>query len=124
MAGTKKGTWTYITNTRYDGIMGRCYRSTDSSYHKYGARGIRVCEEWIRDINAFRDWMSEALEAAGIPIDRFLRNTRGYQVDRVNGNGHYTPDNCRIVSVQANNRNKKRCRRIYESAEGTLVEVA
>lgn len=86
------------TNSRlYDiwrGIKKRCLLPKAQSYKNYGGRGIGVCEEWKNNYMAFREWA--------------LKN--GYkedlEIDRINVNGDYEPNNCRFVNnkQQANNR--------------------
>jgi hypothetical protein len=44
----------YVSSKKYDGMFGRCYRKTDPSFPNYGGRGIRMCGEWIKDIETFR----------------------------------------------------------------------
>ena len=74
------------------GMRKRCYDSNSSNYYLYGARGVKVCDEWAR-FELFRDW---AL-------------AHGYNdslsIDRVDVNGDYEPDNCRWSDriTQANN---------------------
>lgn len=73
----------------------RCYNQVSSSYKWYGALGVRVCEEWKEDFDAFKKW---ALE-------------NGYQedlsIDRINVNGDYEPRNCRWVNMTIQNNNKR-----------------
>jgi len=115
--------FTTVSGKKYDGMMGRCYRETDGSYKNYGLKGIRVCSEWIRDINTFRTWLSTTLTAQDIPVEVFIANAGDYQLDRIDSNGHYTPANCRLLSRQANSRNKANVRTIFISAEGEEVTV-
>ena len=69
-------------------------RNTDG-YSLYGGRGISVCEEWAHDFAAFRDWA--------------LAN--GYQdglsIDRIDPDGNYCPENCRWITMAAQQRNKR-----------------
>lgn len=70
----------------------RCQNPKVKSYKDYGARGIKVCERWQCFDNFFADM--------GHP-------PAGYEIDRINNDGHYKPGNCRWVT-SCENRQKKR----------------
>jgi hypothetical protein len=123
MNNMRKKDFKYLVGKRYDGMMGRCYRESDRSYKSYGAKGIRVAESWIRDINCFTLWLIEELKNVEITIEEFTKNSRSIQLDRIDPRGHYTPINCRLVSPQANNRNRILNKgKTIVSAEGTIVK--
>lgn len=71
----------------------RCEDESRSFYHRYGGRGIKVCDEW-HDLKVFADWAY----------------SNGYQdglsIDRIDNDGNYRPDNCRWVSKQEQSLNK------------------
>ena len=98
---------------RYNDMIGRCYRVKNKEYHRYGGRGICVCDEWKNDFNTFYLWSIE----------------KGYlkelSIDRINTNGNYEPSNCRWVSmkIQANNTRRNRIL-IYENNKYTMEEAA
>lgn len=77
-------------------MRGRCFRKTNSEFKNYGARGISVCKEWVDSFEAFLSWA----------------RSHGYQnhlqIDRVNVDGNYCPENCRWVTQQENNQNQRR----------------
>lgn len=75
-------------------MKSRCNDDRVPSFHRYGGRGITVCEEWSNSYIAFRDWALSHGYAEGL------------ELDRRNNNGNYTPDNCRWITRTENNKNK------------------
>lgn len=80
---------------RYYAMTNRCYNPTFNGFHNYGGRGITVCEEWRNDRQAFIDWAK----------------SNGYkkelQLDRIDNDGPYSPDNCRWVTFKQQRRNTR-----------------
>lgn len=67
----------------------RCEDKKRTKYKDYGARGIKVCADW-QDPNAFIDWaLANGYE-------------RGLQLDRINNDGNYCPENCRWITPKEN----------------------
>lgn len=125
MAKVKKPkTFAYVCGKKYDGFMGRCYRPRDISYKNYGAKDIRVCSEWIKSIDSFRKWVRKELKVLNISDADFILNSSKYQIDRIDGKGHYSPNNCPFSSPLVNGRNKtNRMNRFLTSAEGEEILV-
>ena len=110
-----------MTKTRlyrkYQHMKGRCYTKTDSRYMDYGGRGIKICDEWLGE-NGFENFYKWAIEN-GYSEDG---NTWDNTIDRINNDGDYCPENCRIVNqlVQSNNRRTNR----LETANGETHTIA
>lgn len=85
-----------LTNTptygTWQGMMRRCHYPRHRSYHKYGARGIRVCRRWWRFIHFVEDM--------GIKPE-------GKQLDRKRADLGYSKRNCRWLSNLENNRTRR-----------------
>lgn len=70
-------------------MKSRCYNPKNIMAHRYGARGISVCDEWKNDFTAFGAWaLSNGYE-------------EGLTLDRIDVNGNYCPENCRWVTKEA-----------------------
>lgn len=96
------------TGSRLYGIWshmrGRCGNPNNDSYHHYGGRGIRVCEEWGR-FPAFQMWAKAAGYADGLTIERR------------DNDGNYDPGNCCWVTQKEQCQNTRRSLRNRYGAE-------
>lgn len=81
---------------KYADMIQRCYNANCGNYHRYGARGIGVCDEWRDSFDAFLDWI----------ITTEYINDMTLSIDRINNDGDYSPDNCRMVTKRVQNINK------------------
>ena len=73
----------------------RCNRSTNQDYQYYGGKGIVVCNEW-NDYLEFKKWS----------ILNSYEPNKNLQIDRIDSNKNYSPDNCRWVDAKTNQRNR------------------
>ena len=93
------------TNTRlyniWCGMKSRCNTPSNTVYKNYGALGVKVCEEWEHDFQAFHDWAF----ANGYDPDA----PRGVcTLDRIDPYGDYEPSNCRWVDMATQSKNKRK----------------
>ena len=91
------------------GMIGRCYYKSNKYYHRYRGRGISVCEEWRNSFSIFEKWCAEHGYKYGL------------QIDRINNDGNYSPDNCRFVTPRENSNNKKNNRLVTYKGETMTV---
>ena len=91
-------------------MKGRCENPNRPKYKDYGGRGIKVCSEWHEASN-FIMWA--------------LNNgyKKGLQLDRIDNDGDYCPDNCRFVTPKENSRNRRNTKWLTINGETkTVVE--
>lgn len=89
----------------YHTMMQRCGHWEGTSEHHrrlYRDRGITVCELWRNSPRAFGDWLLSHGWCSGLQIDR-IDNDKGY-----------SPDNCRVVTPKENNNNKRNTLRLND----------
>ena len=82
----------------YHTMMQRCghWEGTSEQHRRnYLDRGIEVCSEWRESPRAFGDWL----------LSHGWRN--GLQIDRIDNDKGYSPENCRVVTSKENNNNRR-----------------
>lgn len=79
----------------YYAMIARCNKPNSISYKNYGAKGIKVCDEWLESFECFRDWAFENGYADGLSIER------------INVLENYSPDNCTWIPRSRQNGNKR-----------------
>lgn len=91
------------------GMKQRCHNPKNENYARYGAKGIRVCETWIKDFRAFERDMGP-------------RPSPTHTIDRIDNEGGYSPENTRWATqvVQGNNRRSN----VLVTAHGKTQTVA
>lgn len=75
-------------------MKSRCENPHREKYKNYGGRGVKLCDEW-QDASRFVLWALEHGYKSGL------------QIDRIDVDGDYCPENCRFVTPKENSRNKR-----------------
>lgn len=92
-------------------MKNRCLLESDPFYHRYGGRGIRVCDEWL-SFEGFYASMGEP------PSDQ-------HSIERRKTDGHYEPGNCRWATRLEQQNNRSTNRRItLDGVTRTVAEWA
>ena len=82
----------------------RCYNPIAHNYHRYGGRGITICDEWRNDFQSFYDWAMANGYDENAPRGQCT-------IDRIDNDKGYNPDNCRWVDTATQNKNKSNNRK-------------
>lgn len=92
-------------------MLRRCNNESCDNFHRYGGRGVQVCQEWY-SFPLFREWAMANGFRPGLWLDR-QKNDIGYQ-----------PDNCRFVTPSENNRNRPCCKLNAESVAAIKSRIS
>lgn len=103
------------------GMRHRCLNKNAHNYHRYGGRGIKICDEWS-DFAQFRDWS-------------FMNGYRkNLTIDRIDNNGDYEPSNCQFLTKRENGLKRTNIilsfgmaeliRKAYKNNHATQTELA
>lgn len=82
----KKWNQEHLVYSNWKDMIRRCYNSESEDYRYYGARGIKVCDEWKNNYEVFEKW---ALENG---------YQKGLTIDKIDNDGDYKPDNCQWLT--------------------------
>lgn len=80
--------------TTWSNMKTRCLNPRNRAYKWYGARGIAICEEWYDFMN-FYHWA----------IDNGYSDN--LTIDRIDPDGNYEPTNCRWVTIEEQQGNRR-----------------
>lgn len=81
----------------WQGLKGRCENENNPRYDRYGARGIKVCEEWDKSFESFYEWS--------------MKNgySEDLSIDRIDNDGDYSPRNCKWSTNEEQCNNRSTC---------------
>lgn len=90
----------------------RCYNLLSKDFPCYGAKGIKICDKWLLDIDEFVKWSFE---------NGYNQNL---SIDRIDVYGNYEPSNCRWIASDEQARNKTTTVYVeYKGEKRTLISV-
>lgn len=91
-------------------MLHRCRNPANRSYHRYGGRGITVCDRW-NEFSAFFEDMGP-------------RPSPRHSIDRVDNDKGYEPGNCRWATKKEQSRNREANRIVrFQGRDMTVAEA-
>ena len=90
----------------------RCINPKNAAWPNYGGRGVTVCEAWLDDPTQFYRDMGP-------------KPSPKHELDRIDNDGPYSPENCRWVTRKINDRNRRNNHLLqHDGATCTVAEWA
>ena len=106
----KHGLYNSSIYSCWNHMINRCNNKDDHNYKNYGGRGIKICDEWLKIENFYKD-MGDC--------------PKNMTLDRINNDGNYCKENCRWATKKQQNRNYRRNRLIiFNGEKKCLIEWA
>lgn len=97
----------------WNGMKERCSNKNFKQYADYGGRGIKVYEYLEKDFKSFLYW---CIRGGGYKP--------GLELDRIDNDKDYCPQNCRFTTHKVNNRNKRNNRWVvFNNEKRLLIEL-
>lgn len=78
----------------WQGMKQHCYDPNHTNYSYYGGKGITICDDWLANAKTFITWA----------VDNGYQH--GLQIERINNNKAYSPENCTWATPSAQIRHR------------------
>ena len=89
----------------YKAMLSRCYNPDNTMYHRYGGRGITVCDRWLGPHGPANFW-----------ADMGDKPSTKHSIERIDNDLGYSPENCRWATRKEQSDNT--CRTKHVTAQG------
>lgn len=105
---SRPGSYRHEEYRIWNAMKRRCDSPNGKSYHRYGGRGISVCQEWRESFNAFMRDMGP-------------RPSLNHTIERIDNDGNYEPGNCRWATRHEQGSNKSNNRVITHGGRSQTI---
>lgn len=107
-----------VLRNRFYNIKRRCYDTSFPAYQFYGAKGVTVCDEWLKDPFKFIKWSLDNGYEEGLVIDKDILCNELSIEPKI-----YSPKTCKWITHKENCNNKSDNRMlVYADEEKTLSD--
>ncbi len=98
----------------WQAMKARINNPNSKFYHRYGGRGIKICDRWLEsDGQGFLNFLE----------DMGTKPSEKHSIDRINNDGYYEPSNCRwATQVEQTNNTGRNKRLLYKGIERSISE--
>lgn len=88
----------------------------DNHNRTYINKNIKMCDEWRNDFNKFKEWaLSNGYD--------YSKSANEQTIDRIDNDKGYSPENCRFISREENNKNESKKKGIICLSKEQQVEI-
>lgn len=99
----------------WQSMLRRCDTPNAKNYHRYGGRGIKVCDRWLKENNGFENFVN----------DMGIRPSKQHTLDRIDVNGDYCPENCRWATWKEQENNRRNNNKVvFDGGFITVTQLA
>lgn len=99
---------------RWKDMRNRCYNPSCSNYKTHGAKGVRVCDEWLNNPNNFIEWAMDNGFSVDLQLDKDIL-----------GDGKlYSPKTCKWVTPLENMRATAQLKYLFNGKMRSVSEIS
>jgi hypothetical protein len=107
----------------YRSMRNRCLLKTNKFYKNYGAKGIKICDEWLSDYQIFLDWALANGWKRGLQLDKDIKYRLKFPESKIGM--LYCPEYCQFITPQENNDTRSNSRYfMYKGKMKTCKQIS